>query len=93
MSTSHKNERESQKKPINASKDNAAPIPVGEDKGRREDHIKQFRMTDGSWLAATYPYAVHYEENGSWVEIDNRLEEKEQDLMIPFQEKGEADHG
>ena len=91
MSTSHKNERESQQKLINASKDNAAPIPVGEDKGRREDHIKQFRMTDGSWLAATYPYAVHYEENGAWVEIDNRLEEKEQDLIIPFQEKGESD--
>ena len=91
MSTSHKNERESQKKPSIASKDNAAPIPVGEDKSRREDNIKQFRMTDGSWLAATYPYAVHYEENGAWVEIDNRLEEREQDFKSPFQEKREAD--
>ena len=28
------------------------PVPVGEDESKREENIKQFRMTDGSWLAA-----------------------------------------
>ena len=58
-------------------RDKKDSIPVGEDKSRRKENIKQLRMTDGSWLAATYPYAVHYEESGAWIEIDNRLEEKE----------------
>ena len=64
------------------------PVPVGEDESKREENIKQFRMTDGSWLAATYPLAVHYEENGEWVEIDNRLEEKELEYAVPFPEEG-----
>ena len=72
-------------------RDKKDPTPVGEDKSRRKENIKQLRMTDGSWLAATYPYAVHYEESGAWIEIDNRLEEKEQEFSVPFQEKGEAD--
>ena len=52
----------------------AMSVPVGEDNSKREANIKQFRMSDGSWLAATYPAAVHFEEDGKWTEIDNRLE-------------------
>lgn len=61
--------------------------PIGEDIRKRDVNIKQFRMTDGSWLAATYPYAVHYESDDAWVEIDNRLEETELEDKIPFPEK------
>ena len=40
----------------------------------REESVKHFRLSDGSYVAAQYPAAVHIEnENGEWVDIDNRL--------------------
>ena len=71
---------------IEESEEDAA-VPVGEDVSKREANIKQFRMSDGTWLAATFPYGVHYEENGAWIEIDNRLEEKETEYAVPFPEQ------
>ncbi len=45
-----------------------------EDISLREDNIKHFRMSDGSYIAVDYGYAVHYkDENGDYQEIDNRL--------------------
>ncbi len=41
--------------------------------GKRERFSKQFQMSDGTTLAAVYPVAVHYEENGEWKEVDNSL--------------------
>ena len=71
---------------IEESEEDAA-VPVGEDESKREANIKQFRMSDGTWLAATYPYGIHYEKDGTWIEIDNRLEEKEVEYAVPFPEQ------
>lgn len=40
---------------------------------KREENVKQFLMSDGTFLAATYATPVHYEENGAWKDVDNRL--------------------
>ena len=40
---------------------------------KREENVKQFLMSDGTFLAATYATPVHYEENGAWQDVDNRL--------------------
>ncbi len=39
----------------------------------REESVKHFLCDDGSYIAATYAEPVHYNENGVWKEIDNRL--------------------
>ena len=41
----------------------------------RDENVKQFRMDDGTTLAVYYGDTVHYESNGAWVDIDNRLKE------------------
>ena len=67
---------------------------VGEDRSQREEYVKRFRMTDRSWLAVAYPEAVHFEENGEWVEIDNRLEKKAVESSVPaVPEKGQPKTG
>lgn len=51
----------------------ASPI-VEEDVSKRGEYEKHFICEDGSYIAATYPYAVHEkDENGEWVDIDNSL--------------------
>ena len=40
---------------------------------RRDKFQKEFMMENGMFLAAVYPMAVHYENNGEWDEIDNTL--------------------
>ena len=41
---------------------------------KREETIKQFRLTDGSIAAAIYDIPVHEkDENGNWSDIDNTL--------------------
>ena len=45
-----------------------------EDTSLREENIKHFRMSDGSYIAVDYGHAVHYiDEAGVYQEIDNRL--------------------
>lgn len=60
-----------------------APEPVeeipqvyidGEVTELRSEYEKHYRLTDGSYMAVQYPVAVHYEEEGQWVDIDNTLE-------------------
>ncbi len=60
-----------------------APEPVeeipqvyidGEVTELRSEYEKHYRLTDGSYMAVQYPVAVHYEEDGQWVDIDNTLE-------------------
>ena len=46
---------------------------LGEDTGRRDESVKQFRRSDGSMVAALYDEPVHYEVDGEWKEIDNTL--------------------
>lgn len=47
---------------------------VCEEVEKREENVKHFRLSDGSYLAAQYDVPVHYEdENGVWQEYDNRL--------------------
>ena len=71
MNKPEKNEYEG---PVNTPMDKRNLLPVGEESSKREANIKHFRMTDGSNMAVVYAAAVHFEENGDWVEIDNSLE-------------------
>ena len=48
---------------------------VAEDVSKREERVKHFRMSDGSFTAVSYNTPVHYrDENGDWADIDNELE-------------------
>ena len=42
-----------------------API-VGEDVTRREEDVKHFRHSDGSYTMVQYGTPVHYEKDGNW---------------------------
>ena len=54
------------------------PDVVDEVLENRERSGKHFRMSDGTYLAATFGTPVHYEdETGAWVEVDNRPEYKD----------------
>ncbi len=54
----------------------AEAVIEGELHERREENVKHFRLSDGSFLAVDYGTAVHYEDNGVWKDIDNRLEKQ-----------------
>ncbi len=45
---------------------------------KREKCVKHFQMAQKGMAAAIYPVPVHYEEDGEWKEIDNRLEAVEE---------------
>ena len=49
---------------------------IGEIESERTENTKHFRLSDGSFIAATYPEPVHYMVDGEWEEIDNTLVEK-----------------
>ena len=46
---------------------------VGEDVALREEAVKYYRLSDGSYQAASYALPVHYERNGQLEDIDNTL--------------------
>jgi len=46
---------------------------LGEDESLRTENTKHFRLEDGSYMAATYPAPVHYQEDGAWKDVDVRL--------------------
>ena len=47
---------------------------ISEDVSKRTETEKHFRMSDGTYTAATYNYPVHYrDESGEWADIDNSL--------------------
>lgn len=46
---------------------------VEEDESRRSEFSKEFVLNNGLRLATIYPSAVHYEDNGTWKDIDNTL--------------------
>lgn len=49
-----------------------SPI-IGELTELRDEDVKQFRRADGAIELVMYPYAVHYEKNGQWEDIDNTI--------------------
>ena len=64
------------------SAEDMAPMPVtakaivlGEVTELRDKYTKHFRMSDGTMVAATYPEAVHFLQNGKWADVDNSLSE------------------
>ena len=48
---------------------------VGELTELRESDIKHFRRADGISEMVVYPYDVHFESDGRWIDIDNTLVE------------------
>ena len=51
-------------------------VPIYEVEELREENVKHFRLSDGSYIAAQYTDAVHYlDADGSYVDIDNSLRE------------------
>lgn len=72
--------------PIYATDENGEPIYdeesgkaedayiVGEAYDARDEFQKDYRLSDGSFIAVEYGVPVHYEEDGEWQDIDNRLE-------------------
>lgn len=54
------------------------PYILSEDLTKREENVKHFLMSDGSYLAAQYDEPVHYEnDNGEWIDYDNNLTKSE----------------
>ncbi|MBR1810905.1 MAG: hypothetical protein IJ766_04530, partial [Clostridia bacterium] len=46
---------------------------VGEDESKRDETTKHFRCGDGSYIAASYNYPVHYATADGWQELDFTL--------------------
>ncbi|MBR1811634.1 MAG: hypothetical protein IJ766_08325, partial [Clostridia bacterium] len=46
---------------------------VGEDETKRDETTKHFRCSDGSYIAASYNYPVHYASADGWRELDFSL--------------------
>lgn len=44
---------------------------------KREENVKHFLMSDGTYQAVMYKGPVHYSKNGKWQDIDNSLTEKQ----------------
>ncbi len=46
---------------------------IAEDATKRNEFEKHYYCSDGSFVAVTYPEAVHYQDDdGNWVNVDNR---------------------
>ena len=56
-----------------------APEIIAEVEALRDEYTKHYRMSDGTYIAATYPEPVHYEVNGKWIDIDNTLSKENVD--------------
>ena len=66
--------------PMNESlmeKEKTEPNIISEVLEKRDEYIKHFYMSDGTFLATKYTLPVHFKtENGDWVEYDNTLEQQ-----------------
>ena len=62
---------------IAAATEDAAPeaTVIGEVEGKREEDVKHFLNSDGSFTAVKYAEPVHYRQTdeAEWVDIDNTL--------------------
>ena len=52
-------------------------VLLEEDQEIREENVKYFFRSDGNREAAVYQEPVHYQEDGTWKDIDNTLVEVE----------------
>ena len=52
---------------------------IAEETSKREENVKHFRMSDGSYRAAQYDVPVHFMQNGEWTDYDNTLTEVDAD--------------
>ena len=61
----------------NVSKENQKVEILAEEETLREENVKHFINSDGSYTAISYSNPVHYKEEGKdeWIEIDNTLVE------------------
>ena len=59
------------------------PDVSGEISELRGEYEKHFSLSDGTYSAVVYPYAVHYDEGGTWQEIDNTLRAGTEQYTVP----------
>lgn len=52
---------------------------LAEDNSKREQSVKHFLMSDGSYKAAQYDVPVHFMQNNEWTDYDNTLVEVDAD--------------
>ena len=58
---------------------------------KRDAYTKVFRLSDGSYMSATYLQPVHYEDDGKWKDIDNSLSSaSDDDGNNVFKNKGNS---
>ena len=61
---------------ITEIEENSEPEIISEITGKREENIKHFKLSDGSFVVAQYNNPVHYQDdNGEWIDIDNTITE------------------
>ena len=56
-----------------SSKSDQKPVILGEVKELREENVKHYKLSDGTYKAVVYSSPVHYKEAGEWKDIDNRI--------------------
>lgn len=52
---------------------------LAEETSKREQYVKHFRMSDGSYRATQYEVPVHFIQDGEWTDYDNTLTEVDAD--------------
>lgn len=52
---------------------------LAEETSKREQYVKHFRMSDGSYRAVQYEVPVHFIQDGEWTDYDNTLTEVDAD--------------
>ena len=52
---------------------------LAEETSKREQYVKHFRMSDGSYRATQYEVPVHFIQDGEWIDYDNTLTEVDAD--------------
>ena len=52
---------------------------LAEETSKREQYVKHFRMSDGSYRATQYEVPVHFIQDGEWTDYDNSLIEVDAD--------------
>ncbi len=55
------------------SKDDKNAVIIGEEESLRDQAVKRFRRSDGTYTAVMYGEPVHYDVDGEWKDIDNSL--------------------
>ena len=68
------NDSNSESSSASESTEQSDAVPLYEETSLRDETSKTFKMSDGSFIAATYPKAIHrLDEDGKWQDIDNSL--------------------